>query len=1020
MPTRTLLYLLHRMLYACVWLVWSSSSLAQPFAFTPYSIAEGLPQSQVYAALCDHRGYLWLGTQGGGVCRFDGLTFETFTTADGLPSNYVHSVYEDSRQRIWIGTRQGFACFDGRAIVLPTAQPDDLAVLCFWEKDPQTLWLGTQKGIYRYAKDSLAVEKMDPVIDQTAVYALFQAGTGLGIGTQRGGYFLRNGQLVALNSRAALPANPVYGFGATPDGRLWMPCPGEGLLVFEEATLALREVRREPGLERTMCLFTAPDGSVWAGTQHAGILVLPAGGAKPIGLTEADGVPHPHVRALISDRAGNIWVATSGGGIARAGQQSFRQYDRDDGLLGTRVYAVFEDRRGHIWISTAQNGIQVFDSLAGAWVSRDSGYLQGVKCKTIAEDSRGNMLAGSEGRGILVLDSLGRRTWLTRENGRIQANWIQKIIVDKRGDLWVATFADGIARLTPRDSAAWSLKVYGRRDGLPEAAITTLQTDQLGNVWFGTLSGRAGYFRNGRVEAVFDTAQGLPEVPVSALAFDAAGNCWLATRGAGIFVAPARAGAVFQPIRPPQPLRSQNIYLLLFDREGNLWAGSENGVDKLVLQAGKSAKAAGKIEAVLHFGKNEGFLGIETCQDAGWCDRAGQLWFGTMNGLMRYVPTSRKSVVVAPDLHFQQVSLFYKPLEKTPFTAFADPASGGLRPGLELPWNENHLSFAFQAIDLANPKMLRYRWKLEGADQDWTAFSSQNQVNYANLAPGEYRLLVQATSDDGAHLSSAIAAPFVILAPFWQRWPFRAAMLLLLAGVVGGGVRGYVRRVRSAELARREKLEVQNRLLQLEQKALQLQMNPHFIFNVLNSIQSLIVTRDYDTARQEINQFAKLMRGILHNSRRSLIALREEIDTLEQYLHIEQFCQQNAFSFAVSIADGLDAAEIELPPMLLQPFAENAVVHGISHLAYPGQIRLDFSLRADRLVCAIRDNGVGREKAALLREAKKPGHQSIAMQVTRERLEAMGGSLDVRDLTDAGGQLEGTLVTVNIPVAIPY
>ncbi|MCY7330618.1 MAG: histidine kinase [Saprospiraceae bacterium] len=1013
-------------LIATLWLASNTLASAQPYAFIPYSISEGLPQSQVYAALCDSRGYLWLGTQGGGVCRFDGLTFETFTTADGLPSNFVQAVYEDSRHHIWIGTQRGFVFFNDQIMVRPKAQPTDLTVFCFWEKDKNSLWLGTSKGVWCYQtdRDSISLEKLDAVIDQTTIYSLFQTKTGLAIGTHRGGYFLRDQRLINLNSKAGLPPNPAYGIAETADGRLWVSCLGEGVMILEESKLSIREVKREKGLERTLCLLAAADGSVWAGTQTDGIFILSAQGGKSVHLTETEGLPHNDVRVLLGDQGRNIWVGMSGGGMARVGYQAFRQYDRDDGLLGTRIYAVLEDARARIWLSAAQSGLQMFDAVTNQWVLRDSGYLQGVKCKTIAADNRGNIWAGSEGRGILVIDSLGRRTTMTRENGRLPANWIRKIVADGSGNMWVATFSDGIVRLTPRDSAGFTTRVFGTRDGLPDAGVTTLQTDRQGNIWFGTASGRVGYFRNGRVEAVFNDQQGLPAVPVSALAFDVYGNCWVATRGAGIFMAPAQAGATFQPIRTPRPLHSQNIYLLVFDRDGNLWAGSENGVDKLVFSSEKREQSAGpvaiKMEEVLHFGANEGFLGIETCQDAGLCDQAGNLWFGTMNGLIRYIPTNRKLEVVAPSLHFQDILLFYKPLEKTPFAAFADTATHGLQEGLELPWNQNHLSFLFKGIDLVHPKQLRYRWKLEGADRDWTPFLTQNQVNYANLAPGEYRLLVQASSDDGLHLSPTLAASLVILKPFWQRWPVQVAVLggLLGLALLGGYI--YLPRLRKAEQLRREKLEVQNRLLQLEQKALQLQMNPHFLFNALNSIQSLISTRDYDTARQEINNFAKLMRGILHNSRRQLISLKEEIDTLEQYLGIEQFCHQNAFSFSTQLAEHLDPEEIELPPMLLQPFVENAVVHGVAPLPYPGEISLHFSLRDEWLICQIQDNGVGREKAALLQEAKKPGHQSVAMQVTRERIEAMGGSLDIADLSGAEGKIAGTLVVVRVPVAINY
>ena len=191
-------------------------------------------------------------------------------------------------------------------------------------------------------------------------------------------------------------------------------------------------------------------------------------------------------------------------------------------------------------------------------------------------------------------------------------------------------------------------------------------------------------------------------------------------------------------------------------------------------------------------------------------------------------------------------------------------------------------------------------------------------------------------------------------------------------------------------------------------------MNPHFIFNAFNSIQSLIATRDYDVARQEINRFAKLMRSILNNSRKTSITLQEEMDTLEQYLLVEQFCQQNPFTFTVQCAEHVDAENLDIPPMLLQPFVENAVVHGVSHLSYPGRIDVFFEIQDEMLLCRITDNGPGREKAALLREAKKPGHQSAALAVTQERLATIGGSIQLRDRLDGDGEVCGTEVIIEV------
>jgi ligand-binding sensor domain-containing protein/two-component sensor histidine kinase len=804
-------------------------------------------------------------------------------------------------------------------------------------------------------------------------------------------------QVVYFNKKNKLPVLPVSAITQS-GGTLWLAQAGSGpLLGVDWARQTLRITQPLPSVGSVTCLLADSDQSLWVGTQSLGLIHLQPGNDSSLTqLTEADGLPHNHLRVLLRDHAGRIWLGTSGGGFACMVNQAFHRYDRDDGLPGNRIYAVHETQGGEIWMAVSQNGLARIDSAGRIHrFAADSSYLDGIKCRTLTTDYMGNVWVGTEGKGALVMTP-GRWRIFRKDNGMLPSDWVQKIVCASSGIVWLAT-GQGIVSLqwNPADST-FTKHWYGAKEGVPQGTITAMQEDALNTIWFGTVYGKIGRIKNGMVEMV---KTGLPEAAITALAFDAAQRCWVGTKGAGIFMSNVRKNDPFLPLVTPQPLSSQNIYLLAFDHSSQLWAGTETGVDEIV-------EDQGKFTAVHHFGKQEGFTGIETCQDAALCDRAGRMWFGTMNGLMRYIPNTADRKSVPPLLHFEQVSLFYKPIAETKYASGAAALFNGEEGGLSLPWDQNHLSFSFRAIELMHSEPLQYRWKLEGADADWSPWSEQTQVNYANLAPATYKLWIQAASDtDADALSPAMAAAFTIRKPFWESWFFRLAALAMLAALGFWGVRTYVGRIRNEESRRREQLEMQNRLLQLEQKALQLQMNPHFIFNALNSIQSLIATRDYEVARQEINRFAKLMRSTLNNSRKTGITLQEEIETLEQYLSVEQFCQQNPFTFAIHVGEQVDPETLDIPPMLLQPFVENAVVHGVSHLAYPGRIELFFDLAGDLLVCRITDNGPGREKAALLREAKKPGHQSMALAVTQERLAALGGKIEYHDL-ETGTEVE--------------
>lgn len=991
---------------------------AQPRNFLVYSVRDGLPQSQVFALWQDHRGYLWCGTQGGGLGRFDGRTFESFNTGNGLPSNYVNAIGEDADAVLWAGTSKG-ACFgSGNLFVSVSENP----VYAIFEKAPGNIWLGTDQGILEYNKRSRSTRKVAiaGMPERSSVLAFYNTPSGVWIATNRG-VWLYGATTRRFTSRDGLAGDNITAFTADRQGLIWMSNWTNGISVIDPKKMQVQHSFTTPNIERALCLYTAVDGKIWVGTEDHGIQIYNPADSSWTGIGEREGLPHNHIRAIRSDLAGNIWVATSGGGLVQFPPRSFVHYSKENGLPGNRVYALAEDTRNRIWLAPSQAGLLLLDSTGFHTYTLDSGYLAGVKCKTLAVDEYGRLWVGTEGRGVAVLNDSTVLTYLTTVGG-LPSNRIQKIVRGLRGEMWVATATGGIAQVVYSDERSVSVKqVFGTGQGLPDLQISTLQRDWKDRIWFGTQSGHIGCLEAGKVANVLDQRRGLPGVPVRSLAFSAVNELWAGTKGAGVYR--ARVGAEdfhFEPVRTPQKMASDNVYLLVFDRAGSLWVGTETGVDQLVFN--KNLQVA----ELRHFGINEGFTGIETCHDAAICDQAGNLWFGTMDGLMQYIPTEARTEDAPPRIHFEKISLFYKPLSDS---AFLVATGGG---SLLLSYAQNHLSFDFRALDLARSQALQYHWRLEGAESEWSPLTTQRSVNYANLPPGRYVFWVQACSDDAC--SEPVRAVFVIKAPFWQNFWFQLALGLALGLAVFALVKNRIRKIRAAEQARREHLEMRNHLLQLEQKALQLQMNPHFIFNALNSIQSLVSTGDGATARQKLGDFARLMRSILNNSRQKNISLKEESEMLEQYLRVEQFCQQNNFDFSIHLPDNVDATELELPPMLLQPFVENAVVHGVSHLKYPGKIDVTFRFIPDPtnaatgngiLECCIRDNGVGRERAALLRQERKPGHISVAVEVTRERLEALRNdsiypTLEYLDLMAANGDIAGTQVIVRIPANLSF
>lgn len=985
-------------------------TLGQTTNFVQFSVAEGLPQSQVFAIGQDNTGYLWLGTNGGGLSRFDGKHFDVFNTKHGLPSGQVHALMADKKGRLWVCTTQGILWYDGlrfQQVANMNALPKP-AMAIFESSDGRVL-AGTPKGIYEFnpTYNSFDLAPESKLISNAEVTCFYQSAYGLWVGTNRGAWRLGK-EIVKLNQETGLKSAQVSAITGDVAGQIWIGT-NRGVASFDESENLLDDTTPLFADIAVSSFMRQSQEELWVGTANEGIVIYNSSTREQRRFRESEGFPHNNIRGIIRDKTGNIWVATSGGGVVKLASQAFSHFDDTDGMLGNRVYAISESRDGKIYFSTSQSGIQYIDSTGVHHLTYNLSDLK-VKCKSMDEDGYGRLWVGTEGKGLVLIDSSGEH-FINQGTG-FPSDWVQKVICTSSGEAWVATFTNGLAKVG-FSNGRFSVSKYGKEQGMSDTRLSSMLIDKSGGVWYATLSGELGLIRQGKPISIFGPEHGIPNAQIKTMAFDHKQNLWISVMGQGIYVGNiASASPKFQKVETPKDLFSTNIYLMAFDHNGNLWAGSENGVDELVIDGGK-------VVALRHHGRDEGFLGIETCHEAVICDKKGNLWFGTINGLTKHHAGSLSQAKNAPSIHLRDITLFYKSITNGEYAEFFDQ-NAGLKPGLRFRYNQNSLSFSFKAIDLDNPEGVRYRWRLVGFSNDWAPLSSQSQVDYTNLPPGDYVFEAQAISENSP-FGEPLRAPFTIRKPFWQMWWFRILMATLIIGGAYAIIKYRLAKIKAQEAEKRRELETLNHLLQLEQKALQLQMNPHFIFNALNSVQALIANEKYLLARQEINSFAKLVRAILTNSRKERITLKEETETLEQYLTIEQFCQKNPFKFELNVDPSIDMDELEIPPMLLQPFVENAVIHGVSHLSYEGQIKIDFKLEGDLMVCHIKDNGVGRVRSAQLQQARRPGHQSTATQVNQERLEALRGgrnftAFQILDILDGKGEIIGTEVVIRLLV----
>ena len=985
--------------------------------FFNYSIAEGLPQSQVFAICQDSSGYIWAGTNGGGVAIFDGQKFKLLTANNAsLMPEYISVLYTSSDEKVWIGTMKGLFRYQNEKI--QEVKPKNKSVLQFnsmieWNK---VMYFGTDKGLFRYSpeSDKLLETSLD-FISTSKIHDLKVVNGELFVATDKGLWICKNNSEKFRNI-SGLPFPNINHIHADHTGFIWLAIYGYGLLKIDGQSHKIVEKFDNKFVKNVKSMLSQPDGRLWLATENDGVCILNTSSREISRIAEDDGFPTSRIATLFEDIWGNMWIGTSGAGLIKKTNQIFKHYNMFDyGFGGNRVYAITKDKNNKILIAVNKDNIGYFNGQTFQKIVNDSLNI-GVKIKSIATDTAGRLWIGTEGKGVYCLNKSGVEVFHS-SNSAIQDDWIIQIVSDSENRIWIATQSSGIHCFVPESDSTFRSQSFNKKNGLPDKFIKSMATDaKQKRLWFVSRNGNAGYIDKDFRIKVFDKRHGLPENAMNTIALDARGYCYVGIPGEGVYYAspfskPEKVN--FRKVVVAGKSYSTNIYAMICDSKGNLWLGTENGVYQFVKDQSSESFAE-----VVHFKREDGFLGLENCHNSILTDGSDNIWFGTMNGLVHYNPAYKTGIQAPPRLHLADILLYNQSVSQSRFNHCFSSESDKVTS--KLPYNQNHLSFSFEAVHVNFPDQLKYRYMLEGADSQWSPWSKEKRINFSGIAPGNYCFKVQSTFDEN-QISNTKQVYFVIEQPYWKKNGFIFAAALLALAIIIGIFKLRETSIRKKALAQTRELTHKNELLTLEQKALQLQMNPHFIFNALNSIQSLVVNHEPEAARKQIQNFALLMRGILNNSRNKTLSLHTEIEMLTKYLNMEQFCQKNRFTYTIKVAEDIYQEELEIPTMLIQPYVENAIIHGISHLSIPGLVQIAFELEGQFLICTITDNGVGRKRANELSLLQKQGHTSISMEVTAQRLDSLmfesGESAQkIIDLFDDQGQACGTKVILKIPV----
>jgi hypothetical protein len=336
---------------------------------------------------------------------------------------------------------------------------------------------------------------------------------------------------------------------------------------------------------------------------------------------------------------------------------------------------------------------------------------------------------------------------------------------------------------------------------------------------------------------------------------------------------------------------------------------------------------------------------------------------------------------------------------------------------IELSYLENFFTLNFSSLTALPEMAIEYAYQLENYDSDWVSGISRNFATYTDVKGGNYVFKVKARYKDGTWSQPARLNIF-IRPPFWETWWFKSAGFVSLIMLVVYGAKVREKRLLKIE---REKSELHQRIASSEMKALRAQMNPHFLFNSLNAIRLFVLQNDSDNAEKYLVKFARLMRRLLDNSRQEWVSLSSEIEQLRLYMELEQLRFNHKFDYQLQIGGIASPEQILIPPMIIQPYIENAILHGVAHKKDKGRIIVSIALGDDCLECMVEDNGVGRKKAQEIKHNSIPSHKSVGLQVTEERLYLISrhrgkkGGVQMIDLYEDNNNPTGTKVSIQLP-----
>ncbi|NNE14759.1 MAG: histidine kinase [Saprospiraceae bacterium] len=997
-------------------------------------ISKGLSQNVVLDMSIDPKGFLWLGTMDG-LNAYDGYDFKIyrkeFKVDSSYINNFIHKVWTDKQSNVWVTKEDGAYHINTQNDSISKIFIEGEKPSKFHDAGSDSIWVSTRsQNVYKINtanhSSRLISKEIKAHVSKYQDWILsfpYATDNEFVITTVKGTIIhFKNGRLNIIENDA-LDVKTFNSSTYDNQGNVWLTEYNGFLYKYNINNRTFTEMSHsilgKHNYKFNCVYYDKKLNSIWISCQRSGLFMYEIkSGTTGKFMIKAPGIniiDSENIMSMVRDPYNDVmYLGTDQHGILvwdpYLYKFDFIDAERSsESSLGFRLPRKLEkDNFGNVWIGSVNTGLWQYNT--------SSDKLQ-VYTKTSHPDllisnssvqlyhQNDTLWVGHNGSGITKiklpeLKKLDHFYLKGKEKELDNINVIWNIIKDSKNRLWVGTRSSGI--YIKEGNSVKTINKYNSILG--DNIIYSIVEDPEKNIIICTQN--AGLYKysiqNESLIKVFPKAANATRYSTKTVLFDQDGFIWYATDGKGLLLLDQDYNILTSADTENGILENDAICSLILNDDNSVWASTNYGLYKLNYDA-----KANDIQSTM-YSQSDGLTSNEFMTGA-YLKTNDTLWMGNMEGVNFFKPNEIYNNPHPPRVYIKNVEINNRQTK----------AFGSLK---QINNKDDNISFEYNTIGYTVPSKTLYSYRLMGYDTIWSKPNQRTFSRFTNLKPGKYQFQVKASNYDGKWNDEPVTLDFGIKHAIWQTLGFQ--IFLVLTSILFGMII-YSYRIATIKNEENLKNKYLKEITDMEMRALRAQINPHFLFNTLNSINNYILQQDGKTASHYLVKFSKLMRLILNNSTKSFISLADEMSALEIYIEMEAMRFGNSFDYFINIDKQINLDKISIPPMLLQPFVENAIWHGLMHKQGEKVLSIEITKFDETLInISITDNGIGREAASKVKDDKVK-RKSYGMDITKKRIDLinqeadsdknLNSKIEIIDLKNNDGQAKGTQVIVQIP-----